>query len=657
MERKMVRKGYINEMKDYYRILEINYQSSQEDIALAYQLACSRNSLNQELLDEAYSVLSDPEKRQDYDQNIYVFSKDSTASIDLRYSILDSMDEGLKASVLSQQDEGDNESSKDPSEDRSNTIYKYMTMCFALLSTCLFFVLLFGKNNQGLSIEKNSLALNEGVVTESNPNGSNDTIVTASNSNGLNDGIVVDSYVSRNDITNADDTTVAINTTEYTIVVRNNIKDSIIAEKNRKAAAKKANAKNEGISIYPIVDNASVVNMAHKPKILFTTQNHVASEEDLNKITSLVKSPRYQLKDPYPELSHEEKTKKLLDNPKGFFDNTFLNIKSEGSNSTIKSVFQQNDADITYYVKNNKAFMFSYIPALYVVEGNESIQDKIYHFVMYDLEIIDGKVYTMYSPKHPFTMYVTKKFYSSESLQSKQYYWFKYITIDQAREVYDLMLSKLSLDNIVRIEEDFSEGYVDFDIVHLDTNDINSYKTNINNPTYKYKLYDPFQNVTEMERLNVLKDDPESIFDAILVGIENQKGTTLKDVLALKDAEWEYVVDGKKAYMYITIPTVAYKSDGHKMNQIAFDLFVMYEIVVLPEGIYAKYEITNPFIVYIEDKKFYKDLTPEEFRWEYAFTHITDTSFIAKDDYYNMINVNWAFMQEIRRLTLQAGFY
>lgn len=632
-------------MKDYYRILEVNFHSSQEDIETAYQMASNSNkrfgpSMNQKLLDEAYSVLSDPNKRQVYNQNINMFSRESDAFIDIRYSILDSFGEETKVAALNHDDEGENESGNYPSNPNTNIIYKYMTICFGLLSACLFFVLLFGKTTQGLSIERDVSGLKESMVGERS-------------SNGFNDGIVVDSYVTSNSNT-VDKTTTANYTTGNTTIYRSNVKDSIITAKNRKAVVNQA--KNEGVSVYPIVDT-SLVGMPHKPKILFAAQNHVASEEDFFKITSLVQRPRYLLKDPYPGLNHEEKSKKLVNNTKEFFDNTFLYIKSGSSDSTIKSVFQQNDAEIIYHVKNNKAYMFSYTPALYVVEGNESLQDKIYLLVMYDLEIIDGEVYTTYSPKHPFTMYVTKKFYSSESLQTKQYYWFKYITIDQAREIYDLMLSDVSLDDTVIVEKDLSKSYIEFDIVHLDTEEINTLKSSLDITTYKYKLYDPFQQMTEVERLNLLKNDPELFFDATLIGIENKKGTTLKDLLAIKDAAWEYVVDGNKAYMYITIPTIAYKSDGYRMNQIAFDLFIMYEIVVLPDGIYAKYEITNPFLLYIADKNFYKDLAPEEFRWEHGFTHITDTSFDVKDDYYNMIYVNWAFLEEIQRLTIQLGFY
>ena len=69
----------MNDKKDYYKILEINKNSSQDDIRKAYKkLVCKyhpdKNPENQEEseikfkeITEAYSVLSNPSKRSDYD--------------------------------------------------------------------------------------------------------------------------------------------------------------------------------------------------------------------------------------------------------------------------------------------------------------------------------------------------------------------------------------------------------------------------------------------------------------------------------------------------------------------------------------------------------------------------------------------------------------
>lgn len=71
-------------MKDYYRILEIHYQSSHGDIESAYQLACDsmayQEAATRFLIDEAYSVLSDSKKRKEYDLELYQYAQISPTS-------------------------------------------------------------------------------------------------------------------------------------------------------------------------------------------------------------------------------------------------------------------------------------------------------------------------------------------------------------------------------------------------------------------------------------------------------------------------------------------------------------------------------------------------------------------------------------------------
>ncbi|MBD3415351.1 MAG: DnaJ domain-containing protein [Candidatus Aminicenantes bacterium] len=75
-----------SDKKDHYQILNVNQSASQQDIDKAYEIAVfsfQKNSLAHYTLidedqrkkalkkvEEAYQVLSDPQKRREYDQNV-----------------------------------------------------------------------------------------------------------------------------------------------------------------------------------------------------------------------------------------------------------------------------------------------------------------------------------------------------------------------------------------------------------------------------------------------------------------------------------------------------------------------------------------------------------------------------------------------------------
>ncbi|KAG9132005.1 hypothetical protein Leryth_017219 [Lithospermum erythrorhizon] len=71
----------ISKPKDYYRILEVDYDASEEEIRsnfikLALQKDQDDSTSRFQEINEAYQVLSDPDKRQEYDQKGMLYAYD-----------------------------------------------------------------------------------------------------------------------------------------------------------------------------------------------------------------------------------------------------------------------------------------------------------------------------------------------------------------------------------------------------------------------------------------------------------------------------------------------------------------------------------------------------------------------------------------------------
>ena len=85
-------------MPDYYAVLEVSFGASQEEIKKSYGMLIKKyhpditqfdkkySEEKTKILNEAYSVLSDAEKRKEYDKKYFVNNQDNSIDDDIIYA-------------------------------------------------------------------------------------------------------------------------------------------------------------------------------------------------------------------------------------------------------------------------------------------------------------------------------------------------------------------------------------------------------------------------------------------------------------------------------------------------------------------------------------------------------------------------------------------